>query len=97
MYRSCSYIIETVIIIKTIFGYMYGTCTFFFPTCSDQVQTKLALGKDPAEKATAGRHRGVVRARRAAAAGESESAGYARPSQAVRRLEISGGSTRADA
>ena len=24
-----------------MFGYMYGTCTLFFPTCSDQVQTNL--------------------------------------------------------
>ena len=25
----------------TMFGYMYGTCTFFSPTCSDQVQINL--------------------------------------------------------
>ena len=28
-------------IILTVFGYMYGTCTFFFPTCADQVQINL--------------------------------------------------------
>ena len=27
--------------ILTMFGYMYGTCTFLFPTCSDQVQINL--------------------------------------------------------
>ena len=38
MYRKYSYTIEAIMIISTMFGYMYGTCTLFVSTCSDQVK-----------------------------------------------------------
>ena len=33
--------IQTIMMSLTMFGYMYGTCTFFAPTCSDQVHINL--------------------------------------------------------
>ena len=38
---KCIYMVQHKMASLTMFGYMYSTCTFFFPTCSDQVHTNL--------------------------------------------------------
>ena len=39
-------------LILSMFGYMYCTCTFFFPTCSDQVQTNLPYSASVTTRST---------------------------------------------